>query len=191
MPQIDIILVMDIDQLKNGSEHAFRQLVEEYSQKVVATCYRFINDKHHAEDVAQEVFFEIYRSISQFRGQSELNTWIYRIAVNKSLDFQRKQKRKRTITDLADFFARKNEKHSESLDPQKILEDFERRDILNAQIQKLPENQKAVIILKQDKSLSNREIAEVLETSESAIEALLYRARQNLRKRLEKIFKNI
>ena len=180
---------MDIDLLKSGNQEAFRLLVDEYSQKIIETCYRFLNDKHHAEDVAQEVFIEVYRSVGQFRGESELNTWIYRIAVNKSLDFLRKQKRKKTIIDMAEFFTRRNAKKTEAIDPHQILEDSERRKILNSQIEKLPENQKAAILLKQDKVLTNKEIAEVMETSESAVEALLHRARQTLRKRLEKLYK--
>jgi RNA polymerase sigma-70 factor (ECF subfamily) len=96
-----------IEELMKGSPQAFQALVELHSRNVITTCYSFINSKEDAEDVAQEVFLEIYRSIRQFRKEANLNTWIYRICINKSLDFVRKQKRKKRIADLRGLFGSK------------------------------------------------------------------------------------
>ena len=178
---------MQIDDLRKGSKEAFQELVEQYKDKVVRTCYSFINNLDDAEDVAQEVFIEIYKSILKFRNESDINTWIYRISVNKSLDFVRKRKRKKRIANLRELFTIKNKYQA---NPHQKLEENEHKEILYDQIHLLAENQKIALILSQYDRLSNKKIAEVLGTSESAVESLLHRARTNLRKNLEKYFEN-
>ena len=81
--------------LRTGEPGAFRQLVELHQHNVINICYRFVHDKAEAEDLAQETFIEVHRSIGGFRGQSSIDTWIHRIAVSKSLDFVRKQGREK------------------------------------------------------------------------------------------------
>ncbi|MCP4180314.1 MAG: RNA polymerase sigma factor [bacterium] len=78
----------------------FRQLMESYKDKVVNTCYGFLHNREDAEDVAQEVFIEVYLSYHKFRGKSSISTWIYRIAINKSLDVCRKRSAKKRIAFL-------------------------------------------------------------------------------------------
>lgn len=176
---------MLIDELKQGSPEAFAALVERYGQKVVGTCYGFLNNREDAEDAAQEVFIEVYRSIRQFQGQAELDTWVYRIAVNKSLDALRKMKRRKRLADLkALFLAQKRPERG----PAERLEQQERQAVLQEQIALLPENQGVALVLSQYDKLSNKQVAEVMETSESAVESLLHRARANLRKSLRKYF---
>ncbi len=126
-----------IDGLKNGSQAAFRDFVGQYSHKIISTCHSFINSTADAEDIAQEVFLEVYRSIQQFRSEADLDTWIYRIAVNKSLDFLRKKKRKKRIADLRELFLLKNKPQTT---PQKQMEQAERKKLLRQQIALLPEN---------------------------------------------------
>ena len=81
-----------------NNREAFRQLVDQYKDKVVNTCYGFVHQKEDAEDIAQDVFIEAWLSYPKFRGESSLSTWLYRIAVNKSLDAVRKQKTKKYIS---------------------------------------------------------------------------------------------
>ena len=81
--------------LKAGDKAAFSQLVSLYSARVLNTCYRFLLNKHDAEDISQEVFIEVFNSISKFRGDSSLSTWIYRIITNVFLDERKKAKRHR------------------------------------------------------------------------------------------------
>ena len=176
-----------IEELKKGSQAAFRTLVEQYSQKVISTCYSFSNSTDDAEDIAQEVFLEVYRSIHLFKSQAELDTWIYRIAVNKSLDFLRKQKRKKRIADLKQLFQLKNTPQST---PDRHLEQKERKEILKNQIRLLPENQRIALVLSQYDKMSNKQIAEIMRTTESAVESLLHRAREKLKKNLQKYFEN-
>ena len=177
-----------IDRLKKGSSEAFRTLVEQSSQKVVNTCYGFVKNASDAEDIAQEVFLEVYKSIRTFRSDADLNTWLYRIAVNKSLDFLRKQKRKKRITDLRGLFLFKKAKNSTDIAPGDHLEQKERQELLREQIDLLPENQKIALILSQYEQMPNARIADIMDTTESAVESLLHRARENLRKNLEKYF---
>ncbi len=115
---------MLIEELQKGSQEAFRALMEQYSHDVISTCYSFLSSNEEAEDVAQEVFIEVYKSVRHFRKKSDLNTWIYRISINKSLDFLRKQKRKKRIADLRGLFVSKNRP---SISPQQQLEKKERR----------------------------------------------------------------
>ena len=92
--------------LKEGNEKVFRQLVADYQLLVINTCFGIIQNREDAEDIAQEVFIEIYRSIHKFRSDSKLSTWIYRIAINKSLNFIRDNKRDKRFQSFEDVFER-------------------------------------------------------------------------------------
>ena len=81
--------------IRSGEPEAFKKLVDLYQVHVLNTCYRFVLNREDSEDIAQEVFVEVYRSMAKFEGKSKLSTWIYQIAVNKSLDFIRKERRKK------------------------------------------------------------------------------------------------
>ncbi len=177
---------MDIEALKNGSQAAFRDLVEQYQSKVLRTCCSFVHSREDAEDLAQEVFVEVYRSAGSFRSDSQIGTWIYRISINKSLDYVRKQRRKKRIADLKGLFSAKNRSIET---PHQQLEEKERAEILREQIAALPETQNIALTLSQHEKMSNRQIAEIMAVSESAVQGLLHRARANLRKNLENYFK--
>jgi RNA polymerase sigma-70 factor (ECF subfamily) len=80
-----------IELLKQGSEQAFKKLVETHQKLVVNTCFGMVHNREDAEDIAQDVFIEVYRNIQKFRADSKLSTWLYRIAVNRSLNHIRVQ----------------------------------------------------------------------------------------------------
>jgi RNA polymerase sigma-70 factor (ECF subfamily) len=181
-----------VKKIKFDNSGAFNNLVELHQEKVLNTCFRFVDSKADAEDLAQEVFIEVYRSIGHFREDAELSTWIYRIAVNKSLDFVRKKKRKKRfafVLSLADFGDDEKELQlPASSNPQNDLEQKERIQILNQAIDSLPENQKAAITLSKYEGFSNKEIAEIMDTSVSAVESLVHRAKNNLHKKLYQFY---
>ncbi len=185
-----------VKKLKAGNEGAFQTCVEMYKDKVLNTCFHFLHNHLDAQDTAQEVFVEVYQSVHSFRSDAQLSTWIYRIAVNKSLDLLRKKKRKKRFGYVLSIFGEGEDSEpvyikSES-DPLQDLEVKERTDILNAAIDSLPENQKTAITLSKYDGFSNKEIAEILETSVSSVESLLHRARKNLHNKLYNYFeKNI
>ena len=175
--------------LKEGSEQAFRALVDDFQEKVVSTCLGFAPNIQDAEDIAQEVFVEVYRSIGNFREQSSLSTWIYRIAVSKSLEFIRHRKRKKRVAFFQSLIGLEDERTKSVSDtfnhPGVQIENKERGAIIFAAINQLVENQRIAFVLSKVEGLSYQEIAEIMELSISSIESLLHRAKKNLQKKLE------
>jgi RNA polymerase sigma-70 factor (ECF subfamily) len=170
----------------------FRYLVEQHQERVRNTCFRFVKNPQDADDVAQDVFIQVYESLSHFREDAELSTWIYRIAVNKSLDFIRKQKRKKRFAQLTSILGFGDDEDNVELpaagDPLRDLENKERKQVLDWAIDKLPDNQKSAITLSKYEGFSNKEIADILDISVSAVEALIHRAKNNLNKQLYHYF---
>ncbi len=175
------------DILEHNSQKAFEVLVNRYQPMVVKTCLGFVNSLADAEDLAQEVFIEVFESLQGFRSEAKISTWIYRIAVNKSLNQVRKQKRDRIFRSIENFFTSKNDvneplqilnRDSESADSN--LERSENKMMLKHAINALPENQRIAFILSKYQDLSYKEIAEVMSVSLSSVESLLFRAKSNL-----------
>ncbi len=180
-----------VTELKKGNEKAFRFLIKQYKGKVFNTCYGFIHNKFDADDIAQEVFIEIYNSINNFKAESTLSTWIYRITVNKSLDALRKQKRRNrfNLYDNSDKEI-KSIADSNTLNPDEIFESNERISILNSAIDKLPDTQKTTFVLHKYEQLSYKEIAAITGNTLSSVESLMHRAKENLKKHLYKYYRN-
>jgi RNA polymerase sigma-70 factor (ECF subfamily) len=187
-----IVDKVSIQELKNGSQFGFKQLVESHKNKVINTCFGFVHNRADAEDIAQDVFVEVYQSVNSFNEDSSISTWIYRIAVNKSLDFIRKSKRKKRWAELTRInLDSKNETDhwfTDDNNPQLTLENLERMKILNAAIETLPQNQRAAFTLHKYEDLSYKEVAEILNTSVSSVESLMHRAKINLQQKLEKYY---
>lgn len=171
----------------------FQNIVENLQEKVRNTCFRYVNNVEDADDIAQEVFIQVYESMSHFREESQISTWVYRIAVNKSLDFLRSRKRKKRFGQLTSLF-RSTEEGEEIIEiptygtPEQELEDKERKEVLDCALAKLPDNQKTAIILSKYEGFSNKEITEIMNMSLSAVEALMHRAKKNLKKQLHDYF---
>lgn len=183
-----------IERLKAGDLDAFEQLVEEHQDKLINTCYRFVHSKQDAEDVAQEVFLEVYQSIRGFRGQNKLSSWIYRIAVTKSLDFVRRGNRKKRAGQFKRVLGWANDEGQADIEPEESrtaldeLTEKERAEILQKAVDALPENQRTAINLHNYQGFRYTEVAQIMETSVSSVESLLHRARKNLEKRLSHYF---
>ena len=180
-----------IQQLRAGDELAFKSLVENYQDLVYNTAMGVVQNSEDAEDVAQEVFIQVYRSIDQFKGDARLSTWIYRITTTKALDHIRSRKRKKRFAFITSLFGPNDELIHEPVDfqhPGVALDRKEQAALLFRMIDQLPENQKVAFTLHKSEELSYQEIADVMQLSVSAVESLLFRARQNLRKLLEKYY---
>ncbi|WP_205513644.1 RNA polymerase sigma factor [Longitalea arenae] len=178
-----------IQRLREGDEGAFKKLVENYQDLVFNTAIGIVQNSEDAEDVAQEVFIQVYRSIDQFKGDARLSTWIYRITTTKALDHIRSRKRKKRFAFITSLFGPNDELIHEPVDfqhPGVALDRKEQAALLFKMIDQLPENQKVAFTLHKTEELSYQEIADVMQLSVSAVESLLFRARQNLRKLLEK-----
>lgn len=184
-----------ISELRKKSQSAYGKLIDNYQQKVFATCISFVPNKEDAEDIAQDVFVEVFNSINKFKGNSKLSTWIYKITTNKCLEFIRKNNTKkrfgflRSITgnnipfDKTSYFTEMNH-------PGVLLENKERSETLFKAINQLPEAQKVVFTLCKVDGKSYEEVSEITEKSISSIESLMFRAKKNLQDLLENFYKN-
>jgi RNA polymerase sigma-70 factor (ECF subfamily) len=178
-----------IQELRKGNEQAFKTLVETYQDMVFNTAIGIVQNAQDAEDVAQEVFIRIFRSIHSFKGESKLSTWIYRITTSCALDLIRSRKSKKRFAFLQRLFGENNEPIYEVADfyhPGVALDQKENAAKLFKAIDQLPENQKVAFTLHKVEDLSYQEISDVMRTSVSAVESLMHRAKQNLKKILEK-----
>jgi len=183
-----------IEQLKQGNELAFRKLVETHQNMVVNTCFGMVHNLEDAEDIAQEVFIEVYRSIQNFRADSKLSTWLYRIAINRTLNHIRNNKKNKWFRSFENEAEAKNKQllqleSSKTDQPEYELENKQRAIILHEAIAGLPQNQKVAFTLSKYEELSYKEISEVMELSVSSVESLLFRAKKNLQKKLYKCYK--
>ena len=182
-----------IKKLKEKDEEAFRIIFNENQKKVINTCLRFVYDRDIAEDITQEVFIKVYSSISQFRGDSQLSTWIYRIAVTKSLDYLRMQKRNKRMSFFRSFSEEDENKNEipapEDQNPVYSADNVERMKVLNNALDTLPENQRVAFSLSKYDEISSKEIADILGSTVSAVDSLIHRAKKNLQKKLFNYYK--
>jgi RNA polymerase sigma factor (sigma-70 family) len=181
-----------ISDLKRGDPKALESLFSVYKDKVLNTALGYLQNIEDAEEITQDVFVEIFNSAGKFKGDSALNTWIYRITVNKCLDRIKYQKRKKRFAVISSIF--KSDTGELNIDMQDPIhpgietELKERSQILFKALNKLPDNQKTAFILSKIESLSYKEISEVLKCSISSVESLIFRAKQNLKKELSAKF---
>lgn len=176
-----------IEKLIAGEEHAYRHIIDKYREAVIRLCRGFTGSSDDAEDLAQDVFLEVFRSISRFRGQSSLSTWIYRIAVNKSQNFVR-DRRKRfhdNYTPVPDRERREDEGYTAD----KRLTTKDHAEALHNALNSLPSGQRMAFVLSKYEDLKYIEIAEIMKISVSAVESLLYRAKKNLQEKLLAYYK--
>jgi RNA polymerase sigma-70 factor (ECF subfamily) len=170
----------------------FKTIVDTWQSMVYNTALGIVQNAEDAEDVSQEVFIQVYQSLDKFKAESKLSTWIYKIAVSKSLDHLRKKKRKKRFAFIQSLFGKNEElvfDPPEFHHPGVSLENKENSSILFSAIAELPQNQNTAFILNKVEGLSYREISEVMEISESAVDSLLHRAKSNLKKSLEDYYR--
>ncbi|MBC8052779.1 MAG: RNA polymerase sigma factor [Sphingobacteriaceae bacterium] len=183
-----------IEALQGRERSAFPRLVSSYQKMVFNTALGIIQNKEEAEDVAQEVFVQVYESIGQFKGESKLSTWLYRITLTKALDWQRKKNRKKRFAIVKSLFGVNDELQYDQPDfehPGILMENKERSVILFKAINTLPENQKVAFLLHKVEGQSHQEIADIMQTTVGAVESYLHRAKQHLRKSLAGYYKNL
>lgn len=179
-----------IKKITEGDENAFKVIYEQYSKRIFNTVLHFVQNHSDAEDVTQEVFIEIFRSISGFKYGSTFFTWIYRIAVTKSLEFIRHKKRKKRFA--FNIISEPDEIISEDFNhPGVDIENKERALALFNAIRKLSKNQRIAFTLNKIDGLEYKEIAEIMKISLSSVESLIFRAKEKLKKLLYYYYKNI
>lgn len=168
----------------------FLDIYEQHQHLVFNLCLHYLPNRQEAEEAAQDVFVKIHQKLPGFQEKSSLKTWVYRVAVNHCLDVLRARRRHKRFGFLFSLFDEKSGKQTDPPDfdhPGVLLEDREALEILFKKINQLPENQCTAIILKYLDDLPQREIADIMQISEKAVESLLMRAKSNLNKKVNSI----
>jgi len=173
-----------------GDPNAFEELVERNTAKVHALVFRFLGDAGQVEDLTQEVFLRIYRTVGRYQPTAKFSTWLYRITANLCFNVLRSRKKgqirqiKAEGNDGEDFSQEIPDTHHEP--PYIQLDAAELREHVSAAIDQLPENQKVAIILNKYEQKSYEEIADILDCTTMAVKSLLSRARGNLKLSLQR-----
>ena len=167
-----------IEQVKNGNDSAFRELVLKYESRIAATVIGMLGNCSEAEDVGQEVFIRFYNAIEKFRGESSLATYLTRIAINLSLNEIKRRKRKNLFFIRQDDFEVENTAESDD----KNYDDV--NELIQQAIKELDPNFRSVVVLRLIDGYSTEETAKILKIPIGTVLSRLARAQQKLRKKL-------
>ena len=179
-----------ISRLKEGQQEAYRHLVRRYQSKLVNIAYGITLDREESLDIVQDVFLKVYQNIRSFKEKSKLITWLRRITINESLNWRRKWKRRfRWQHDSIENgeIDKSAELSTVEFGPEMIYRKKELEKILNQGLNKLTEDARAVLILKESEGLSYDEIAEIMGINKGTVSSRLFYAREELKKSLLKI----
>jgi RNA polymerase sigma-70 factor (ECF subfamily) len=175
--------------LRDRDERAFRELLETHRDRVYNICYRMLGNRHESEDVAQEVFITVFKTIDTFREEAKFSTWLYRVAVNQ-------------CKNRIKYLARRHDRSHDELDdqssgangtpigaplpstPDRALEGAQLEKLMQDAIGELDEDQRTVVVLRDIEDLSIEEICEITGLPDGTVKSRLHRARLVLRKRL-------
>jgi len=168
-----------LDRLAAGDEVAFRGLVERHVDRAYAIALRIVGSAADAEDVVQDTMLKVWTHRGRWQhGRAKFSTWLYRVVSNRCIDLRRKPRTENVdaVPEVADT----------QLDASSVIERNEVGHLLEAAMQRLPEQQRVAVILSYHENMSNGEIAEVMESTVAAVESLLKRGRQQLRELLRR-----
>lgn len=172
-----------VQRVKNGDREAFNLLILKYQRKVSRLVARLVRNPDEADDVVQEAFIKAYRALPQFRGDSAFYTWLYRIAVNTAKNYLASQgRRPRTVGDMS------SDEEGESFDVEDVVEDNNTPDAVlhsrqvaeavNQAIERLPEDLRMAVTLREIEGLSYEEIAQAMDCPIGTVRSRIFRARE-------------
>ena len=173
-----------LNEAKNGSVSAFEELVGVYYTKVYNVCFRMLNNEEDAIEMAQETFIRAYKSIKNFKGNSSLFTWLYRIASNTCFDFIRKMKKNKTISLEQKTFEDlqlQDRIRDNSPRPDEIAESNAQKQAIKQALECMNLNNRNIVIMRDIMNLSYEEIAKVLNCPLGTVKSRISRARGELR----------
>jgi RNA polymerase sigma-70 factor (ECF subfamily) len=180
-----------INKMMDGDQLAFREFVDHHSQLVFNTCLGFLHNQADAEDVSQEVFIKVYNSLKSFRMESKISTWLYRIAINQSINYIRNNRKQKFAKSIENFFSNSKDEIFEISDTNaqtdSYVENKERAANMQKALNSLPENQKIAFTLSKFNDKSYNEISEIMNISIPSVESLIYRARKKTAKEIAKM----
>ena len=186
MARTDVQLMLDV---KAGDEQSFALLLHRYRTPLVNFLYRMVRNREQAEDLAQEVFIRVYRARGDYVPSAKFTTWLFRIATNLALNSVRDTRHQRmevsldapVTVDSEDGDERPIDVAEKNPNIEEHLVQEAQRDMIRHSIDKLPEKQRAAVLLHKYQDLDYGEISKILECSESALKSLLFRAYETLR----------
>lgn len=186
MARSDVQLMLDA---KAGDARSFELLLQRYRSPLVNFLYRMVRDRGHAEDLAQEVFFRVYRARKDYVPSAKFTTWLFRIATNLALNAVRDGRYRRmevsidqpVVADAEDGAERPLDVADSRPHIEQHLVEEDRKAMIRQAIEKLPEKQRAAVLLHKYQELDYNEISKILDCSESALKSLLFRAYETLR----------
>ena len=183
-----------VTRAQNGDTEAFNPLVCKYQQKIYNLIYRQVHDRETAKDLCQEVFLKAWQALPKFKGQSMFYTWLYKIAVNCSIDFLRKRKQKKQIIFACEALPQNADDVLPMIQmqpsPCEILEKEELGQIIRKAVYQLPSGQRRAFRLRYFHELPIKQIALHLNKSESTVKTTLHHARQKLQNMLRPYLQN-
>ena len=190
-PDVQLML-----RFQEGDMAAFQQLFNRYSSSVVNFAFRFVHSRERAEELAQEVFLQVYRWQNRYEPKAKFSTWLFKIANNHCLNEVRKGEYRVSHESLDSQLNDEGDGRERELpdtNPRKgddILAAKQAADKIQKILQRLPESQRSAVLLSRFEGLSYQEVAEVLGTTEKAVKSLVFRATQSLREGLREFLEN-
>lgn len=180
-----------LQECRRGDRAAFQELVERYQRKIISLALGMVHNPDDAMEIAQETFVKAFENIANFKGESSVYTWLYRIAVNKAIDFRRRQRRQSTVSletprpDLdRDQSYEESIKEERPFGPDQRAHAQQVAERVAEAIEELTPDHKAVILLREVEGLSYEEISRVMQCSKGTVMSRLHYARKRLQKRL-------
>ena len=188
-------LLLAIQGIGEGNEPDFRFFYDQTKNRVFNLVLGYVRNREDAEEITQDVFIEVFRSAHAFKGDASVTTWLYRIAVNKSLDFLKHRQRRKRFAFITNLFDTRTgeilHQPTDFFHPGIALENQENAARLFRAINTLPDKQKTAYLLTKVEGLSNVETAAILAVSVGAVESLLQRATENLKKQLAGVYASL
>ncbi|RAU17763.1 RNA polymerase sigma factor RpoE [Nitrincola tibetensis] len=188
--QADQLLV---ERVQAGDKRAFDLLVKKYQHKIIGLISRYIYDQHEALDVAQESFIKAYRALPKFRGDSAFYTWLYRIAINTAKNHLVSRGRRPPDTDIDVMDAQYFDGDTELRDiesPENSLYRDELQGVINRVLDKLPEDLRAALTLRELEGMSYEEIAQIMDCPVGTVRSRIFRAREAIDNEIAPLLKD-
>jgi len=166
-----------IDLILNGNPNSFTTLVDRYKDMVYTLALKMVSNKEEAEEIAQDTFIKVYRSLEKFKGESKFSTWVYKITYNTCLDSLKKSKREKKTSYIEDFSEHQVKELESALD---TIDEKDRNQVIQDCLEKLPNDEAFLLTLYYFDGQSVDEISKVMNNSVSNIKVKLFRSRKKL-----------
>jgi len=179
--------------VQRGDRSAFDFLVIKYQHKIIQLVTRYVKDPSEAQDVAQETFIKAYRALGNFRGDSAFYTWLYRIAINTAKNYLVSRSRRSSDyqVDIQDAEALENAPQLQGMEtPERLLLNQEIIDTIKTAIDKLPEEMRTAIMLREFEGMSYEEIAEAMDCPVGTVRSRIFRAREAIDNKLNPLLEH-